>query len=354
MTSGMDPVLGRRVMARDGSDNGMVNSPSADGFDPVIPTQPASLSQIDSNPVRRLVRLNSNPSPTLPVLSSDNRSSWGDRFGGGTSSSDSITTRNPNLPTSPPRSEGPLGLVSGKPMRFIPLPIFNARDNSNAAGDQNWFTMLGGLSREGGKPQTSAIDVSAQVAPFVSNRQNTFGSGSGASSPADGSVDAFIPAASVAQQPQKSAASLIMDYIQHLKQLDANPSPASVFDTGASAVPFASLDDITGGRSGAPSPVPQPPKDQRPLSLMDAYLLYQKRLDANQSQASVMDASAPATLLAPSDASNFSGGLLGRMAALMGVDQQNPDQLAPLSQDDELRAFYRDNPAQPWTLQRWR
>jgi hypothetical protein len=56
----------------------------------------------------------------------------------------------------------------------------------------------------------------------------------------------------------------------------------------------------------------------------------------------------------PPDDSNFSGGLLGRLAALMGVDPQNPDQLAPPSQDDELRAFYRDDPVQPWTLQRRR
>jgi hypothetical protein len=39
---------------------------------------------------------------------------------------------------------------------------------------------------------------------------------------------------------------------------------------------------------------------------------------------------------------------------MAGVDPLNPDQLVPLPQDDELRALYRDNPAQPWTLQRWR
>jgi hypothetical protein len=100
--------------------------------------------------------------------------------------------------------------------------------------------------------------------------------------------------------------------------------------------------------------MPRPPKDQGPLSLMDAYLLYRKRLGVDAPQASAMDASAPAAPLGPSDASNFSSGLFGRMAALMGVDLQNPDQLAPPPQDNELRAFYRDNPAQPWTLQRFR
>jgi hypothetical protein len=83
---------------------------------------------------------------------------------------------------------------------------------------------------------------------------------------------------------------------------------------------------------------------------MDAYLQYRKRLDANSSPVSAMSAGAP--VAPPSDDSNFSGGLLRRFAALMGVDPQNPDQLAP--PPDEQRALYRDNPAQPWTLQRWR
>ncbi len=85
---------------------------------------------------------------------------------------------------------------------------------------------------------------------------------------------------------------------------------------------------------------------------MDAYLQYRKRLDANQSQASAMDASAPAASLVPSDDSSLSGGLLGRMTALMGVDPQNRNHLAP-PQDDDLRAFYRD-PVQLRTLRRLR
>lgn len=72
--------------------------------------------------------------------------------------------------------------------------------------------------------------------------------------------------------------------------------------------------------------------------------------DGKKSQASAIDTGAPAATLVPSDDSNFSGGLLGRMAALMGVDPRNPDQLAPPPRDDELRAFYRD-PVRPWTLQ---
>jgi len=42
------------------------------------------------------------------------------------------------------------------------------------------------------------------------------------------------------------------------------------------------------------------------------------------------------------------------IAALAGVNPQNPTQPASPPQDGELRGFYRDEPLQPWTLQRRR
>jgi hypothetical protein len=239
-----------------------------------LPTEerPALLPPADNAPVRRLARLSDNTSPAMPVVSSDSRNSWDDRFGNVPSSRDDVTPRDPNLPMSPPQTEGPLGIVSGKPMRFIPLPIFDTRDNSNAASGQNWFMMLGGL-REGGKSQASAINAGAPAVPFVSVRQNPFGNRNGAASGSGNPDDAFAPPTSAPQNPQG------------------------------------------------------------PLSALDA--------------------SAPAATLVPSDDSNFSGGLLGRVAALMGVDLQNPDQLASAPQDNELHTFYRD-PAQLRTLQRLR
>jgi hypothetical protein len=110
-------------------------------------------------------------------------------------------------------------------------------------------------------------------------------------------------------------------------------SQAPISNVGAPAAPQASSDDA--------------------LSLVDAYLLYRKRLDANQPRAQAIDADAPAALLVPSDDSNFSGGPLGR-AAMAGIDPRNPNQLAPSPRDDELRALYGDDPMQPWALQRWR
>ena len=118
---------------------------------------------------------------------------------------------------------------------------------------------------------------------------------------------------------------------------------------GNAATPVAS------GSSGAFAPPMSPLQDsQGALSLNGAYLEYLKRLNADQSQASAFDTSAPAAPLAPSDDSSLSGGLLGRLMAIAGIDPQNPDQLAPPQQNDRLRAFYGDDPLRPWTLQRRR
>ena len=45
--------------------------------------------------------------------------------------------------------------------------------------------------------------------------------------------------------------------------------------------------------------------------------------------------------LAPSDDPNFSGGLLGRFAALAGIDPQNPNQPAPPLDDEQEQADMR-------------
>jgi hypothetical protein len=57
--------------------------------------------------------------------------------------------------------------------------------------------------------------------------------------------------------------------------------------------------------------------------------------DGSKSRAPVIDASVPASPIASTDHPNFSGGLLGRLAALAGIDPQNPNQLARSPPDDE-------------------
>jgi hypothetical protein len=61
----------------------------------------------------------------------------------------------------------------------------------------------------------------------------------------------------------------------------------------------------------------------------------------NQPPASMADTRAPAAPLAPSDDQNFSGGLLGRLAALAGIDPQNPNQPAPPPHDEQEQADMR-------------
>jgi hypothetical protein len=77
----------------------------------------------------------------------------------------------------------------------------------------------------------------------------------------------------------------------------------------------------------------------------------ESRSIAGQPQASVFDTGAPDAPLSPSDDTSFSGGLLGRLIALAGLDPQNLKQPAPPPLDDQLRGFYRDGPAQPWFAQ---
>jgi hypothetical protein len=94
--------------------------------------EPISL-QLDSTSAPRLVRVNGSPSAALPAESAalpDNQNPWDDRFGNGISSVGGLTPRNPNVLASPLESEGPIGLFSGKPMRFLFAPIFQARTPS--------------------------------------------------------------------------------------------------------------------------------------------------------------------------------------------------------------------------------
>jgi len=245
--------------------------------------QPASPPQDEGTPAWRLARLNGIPLSAMPIVSSSNRNVWATPF------SDGITPRYPNLPASPPEAEGPIGLFSGKPMRFPFAPIFNTKAPSGPTGGPDRSTALDDLIWNFGRSPASPFDAAM---PFGPNRRATTDGGDGA--------------------PALSAA------------------PAA----------FA-------------LPISAPPDSQGPLSLSDAYLEYLKRLNANLSRASATDPSVPAAPLVPSDDADFSGGLLGRLMAVAGIDPQNPNQLAP-PQDDELRAFYRDDPVRPWTLQRRR
>src|SRR5207249_2524296 len=87
---------------------------------------------------------------------------------------------------------------------------------------------------------------------------------------------------------------------------------------------------------------PPPPDVSKPVR-------YPSRSVAGISQPLASDAIAPAVPLALSDSPGFSGGgLPGRIAALAGIDLQDPMQLAPPPTQDGLHGFYRDDLLQPW------
>jgi hypothetical protein len=73
----------------------------------------------------------------------------------------------------------------------------------------------------------------------------------------------------------------------------------------------------------------EPQKSQASASsdLLD-YIQYLNRLNGQGPQASFSDSSAPA-VTPSSDDLNSPGGLAGRIAALAGLNAQNPDQPAP-------------------------
>jgi hypothetical protein len=187
------------------------------------PAEPMPL-RLDNRSAPRLVRVNGSQPAALPAVSaapSDNQSSWNDRFGSRVSSLDGNTPRNPNFSASPPATAGPLGIVSGKPMRFFPLPIFDTRTNSGATGDPNRSTALENLLWDGGGSRRSAIDTGAPALAFAPTRQNPIGNGSGAASPADSPGDAFAAPTLAPQNPQ-GPLSLMDAYLQYRKRLDAN------------------------------------------------------------------------------------------------------------------------------------
>jgi hypothetical protein len=85
----------------------------------------------------------------------------------------------------------------------------------------------------------------------------------------------------------------------------------------------------------------QPTQPAPPLQADSNPMRSLGRRIVDQPPASMFDTRAPAAPLAPSDDPNVSGGLLGRFAALAGIDPQNPNQPAPPLDDEQEQADMR-------------
>jgi hypothetical protein len=166
-----------------------------------------------------------------------------------------MTLPDPDQPMPPSQSGRPLGIVSGKPMPSwtVPPPLGGLLNNSRAAGNNGGFNLLAGLISRNPTPP---------------------------------------------EPPQQNADSIPE---RRLGRRTYSVSPASVFDTGAAAVPFVSSDDasLSGGLLGRlASPVggaqdqSAPPDDEQEQAnlqaledrfnstgnINDAWALYEARI----------------------------------------------------------------------------
>ena len=132
--------------------------------------------------------------------------------------------------------------------------------------------------------------------------------------------------------------------VRILSRRIADKPPASVFDSSAPAVPFVPANEVfspdrrnafvsgsdvsapPGGADGSPS-VPGS-SGSTPSGLLK-YIQYLNQPGANKLQASVFDPGAPEASLAPSDNSTPMGDPAGQIAALSGIDPDNPDRPVP-------------------------
>jgi hypothetical protein len=104
---------------------------------------------------------------------------------------------------------------------------------------------------------------------------------------------------------------------------------------------------------GPLSPVnPLVPNQQEPetFDVMPVRML--SRVSGNNSSAPGFEPSTPTAQFAVPGSSNSSSSIANWIAALAGVDPQNPTQATPSSQADQLAGLYRDDPLQPWFTQR--
>jgi hypothetical protein len=181
------------------------------------------------------------------------------------------------------------------------------------SGPPPWLTLSGNPTQAAPPLQPDATPDTVDETPVRGLGRSTYSLSQG--SAFDNTATRSPAAPSAPQGPL----TLNEAYLEYRRRLGADQSPSSAFDSSAPAVPRN------------PSSIAPAPDDGGPLSLMEAHQQYRRRLDASQPQTSAVAADA--------GDSNFSGGLVGRLTALM---RQYPDIYGPPPpQDDELPSYYR-------------
>jgi hypothetical protein len=225
---------------------------------------------LGGRPIRHLERADQPPS---------------DRFGNWTSSPAGSTPRNPNLALPPAEPGKPPGIFNDKPIPLwvTPPPIRGSTDLSEAPGIST--KPIRYVSRRDGNPPPA----------FVS--------------------DAGAPAARFVLPDQLNSSSDPTDWAAALAGLAVPPQRREAFVSGNDALSRAAR--------------ARPGQFQGPTaSALLEYIQRLNQLSANPLQVPTLELGAPGASLAPSD-SPVPMGLPGRLAALAGIDPDNPDQLAP-------------------------
>jgi hypothetical protein len=230
----------------------------------------------------------------------------------------------------------PEGIVPQNPTQHAPLPhIGGLTGISDSTKPMRYLSR-----RDGGPPPTSVFDPGAPAAQFVlSDQLNSFGGASDWAAVLAG-LGPLNPIKAAPLPPAEETpgiASTTPGRVLSRRNFDKPQS--SVFGTSKPAVRFAPSDGIfsvdrrnalvsgsddpsLAGGSSDYSSMPEPRKFQG--STPPALLKYIQLL--NQPSANT-----PQAPFAPSDSPSPTGGLAGRIAALAGIDPNNPDQPVPQS-----------------------
>jgi hypothetical protein len=222
-----------------------------------------------------------------------------DRFGNWTSSPAGITPRNPNLPLPQAEPGRPPGISSGKPMPLwtTPPPMRGSTDFSEAPG------------------------IGAKPMRYVSRRDDN-------PPPASEAV-AGAPATQFVLPVQLNASSGRTDWAAALAGLGPlHPMQAEPLPQRRNA--FVSGNDALSGAAGGGSSSSRPGQSQGPTApTLLGYIQHLNQLSSNEPQAPIFERGAPGASLAPSVSPSRMGGLAGRIAALSGIDPDNPDAPPP-------------------------
>jgi hypothetical protein len=262
---------------------------------------------------------------------------------------DSISRRPPNTndPIDDPR------VISPRALGNWALPISLSVEGEESAPAERGMQVSSAkpiryLSRrDGNASPASVFDTGAPAAQFVLPGQLNSSGG-----PTDwaAALAGFGPLNPMQAAPPLQAAgtpetSSTMP-VRILSRRIVDEPQASVFDTSAPAVPFvpsngsfspdrrntfvsrSDASSLTGG-AGDSSSMSGPEKSQGSTPSLLEYIQRLNRLSANKPQTSMVDPDAPGASFAPSDSPSPMGGLAGRIAALAGIDPDNPDQPVP-------------------------